>query len=129
MTMSDNSPQENLEDLDKRLNQAREKNSSNNQSISSIGEEQRYGYSVALRIGTEMVAALIVGVGIGYFLDNWLGTKPWFLVVFFFLGAGAGVLNVYRTASGLGSAPRYKEPTGDVANFVKRKKSLNEDFK
>ena len=60
---------------------------------------------MAIRIGTEMVAALIVGVGIGYFLDNWLGTKPWFLVVFFFLGAGAGVLNVYRAASGLGIAP------------------------
>ena len=127
MTKSDDSHQENLEDLDKRLNQAREKNSSNNQSISSIGEEQRDGYSVALRIGTEMVAALIVGVGIGYFLDNWLETKPWFLIVFFFLGAGAGVLNVYRAASGFGNTPGYTEPSGGVASLIKRKKAPIKD--
>jgi ATP synthase protein I len=120
--MSDNSNQESLKDLNKRLNQAREKNSSNKQPISSIGDEQRYGYSMAIRIGTEMVAALIVGVGIGYFLDNWLETKPWFLVVFFFIGAGAGVLNVYRVANGLGSAPGYIEPTGGVSSLVKRKR-------
>jgi len=36
----------------------------------------------------------VVGVGIGYLLDTWLDTKPWFLVGFFFVGAAAGVLNV-----------------------------------
>ena len=126
MTISDNSPQENLEDLDKRLNRAREKSSTNKQSASSIGKEQTYGYSMAIRIGTEMVAALIVGVGIGYFLDYWLETKPWFLVVFFFLGAGAGIVNVYRAASGLSMAPGYKKPTGGVASMVKREEAPDE---
>ncbi len=63
------------------------------------------GVGMALRIGTELVAALIVGVGLGLLLDYWLGTAPWLLVVFFFLGAAAGVLNVYRTASGIGLGP------------------------
>ena len=95
--------------------------------MSLIGKEQSYGYSVAVRIGTELVAALIVGVGIGFFLDNWLDTKPWFLVVFFFLGAVAGVLNVYRAASGLGAATGYTEPSGGVASLIKQEKAPNKD--
>lgn len=117
--MSDNDPPETLEDLDKRLQQARNRQAGN-QTGSSFEKEEMSGYSMAIRIGTEMVAALIVGVAIGYFLDNWLGTKPWFLVVFFFLGAGAGVLNVYRAASGLGMATGYREPSGGVVSQLNR---------
>ncbi|MBL6933163.1 MAG: AtpZ/AtpI family protein [Rhodospirillales bacterium] len=117
--MSDNDPPETLEDLDKRLQQARNRQAGN-QTGSSLEKEEMSGYSMAIRIGTEMVAALIVGVAIGYFLDNWLGTKPWFLVVFFFLGAGAGVLNVYRAASGLGMATGYREPSGGVVSQLNR---------
>ena len=125
MTMSDNTPPEKLKDLDFRLHQAREKSRASKEPGSSIGKEEMSGYSMAVRIGTEMVAALIIGVGIGYFLDYWLETKPWFLVVFFFLGAGAGVLNVYRAASGLGMAPGYKEPSGGVASQVKQQEAPN----
>ncbi len=119
--MSDNEPPETLEDLDKRLNQARMRQAGTS-SGTSPGKEEMSGYSMAIRIGTELVAALIVGVGIGYFLDSWLDTKPWFLVVFFFLGAGAGVLNVYRAASGLGMAAGYakEEPSGGVASHMRR---------
>jgi ATP synthase protein I len=125
MTMSDNTPLEKLKDLDFRLHLAREKSRASKEPGFSIGKEEMSGYSMAIRIGTEMVAALIVGVGIGYFLDYWLETKPWFLVVFFFLGAGAGVLNVYRAASGLGMAPGYKEPSGGVASQVKQQEAPN----
>ena len=75
------------------------------------------GFGMAMRVGVELVAALVVGVGIGLLLDRWLGTAPLFLVVFFFLGAGAGILNVYRAASGIGLAAGYARPprneTGD----------------
>ncbi|MBC8270318.1 MAG: AtpZ/AtpI family protein [Rhodospirillaceae bacterium] len=121
--MSDKKSTEDLEDLDKRLLQAREKSHTGKTSGLSSGSQEMSGYSMAIRIGTELVAALIVGVGIGYFLDNWLDTKPWFLVVFFFLGAAAGVLNVYRAASGLGMAVGYaedKEPTGGVPSQMKQ---------
>jgi len=57
---------------------------------------------IGFRIGVDLAAALAVGLGIGYLLDAWLGTKPWLLVLFFFLGAGAGVLNVYRAVQGMG---------------------------
>jgi ATP synthase protein I len=78
------------------------------------------GFGVAFRIGVELVAALIVGVGVGWLLDRWLGSTPWFLIVFFFLGAAAGILNVYRAASGIGlaeaegaPAPADQEPEED----------------
>ena len=48
------------------------------------------GIGFAFKIGADIVAALIVGVGIGLILDSWLETKPWFLVLFFVLGAAAG---------------------------------------
>ncbi len=54
--------------------------------------------SVAFRFSTELVAALIVGGGIGYGIDWLAGTKPIFLIVFFVLGAAAGILNVIRAA-------------------------------
>ena len=124
MTVSDNSPPENLEDLDKRLYQAREKSRANNDPGSMIGKEHASVYSLALRVGTEMVSALIVGVGIGFFLDYWLETKPWFLVIFFFLGAGAGVLNVYRSATLFSNNPRHTELTDTLSMFIKQKKSV-----
>jgi ATP synthase protein I len=62
----------------------------------------------AVRIGVDIVAALIVGVGMGLLLDHWLGTKPWMLIVFFILGAAAGMLNVFRAVSGYGYAAGYR---------------------
>lgn len=66
---------------------------------------------LAFRIGTELVAALIVGIGGGWLIDRWLGTQPWGLIVMFFLGAGGGVANVYRTVGGLGYGVGYR-PAG-----------------
>ena len=53
-------------------------------------------WSIGLRVGVELVAALAVGVGIGWLLDRWLHTKPVFLAIFVLLGGAAGVRNVYR---------------------------------
>ena len=53
----------------------------------------------AFKLGTELVAAVAVGTIIGFILDSWFDTKPWFIIIFFFLGAAAGMLNVIRTAN------------------------------
>lgn len=54
------------------------------------------GSYLGLRIGVELLSALIVGAGLGYVLDEFLGSKPWMMVVFLLFGGAAGVLNVYR---------------------------------
>jgi len=53
----------------------------------------------AFKLGTELVAAVGVGTIIGFILDSWFGTKPWLIIIFFFLGAAAGILNVVRAAN------------------------------
>ena len=53
----------------------------------------------AFKLGTELVAAVTVGTIIGFILDSWFDTKPWLIVIFFFLGAVAGMLNVIRAAN------------------------------
>ncbi len=52
----------------------------------------------AFKLGTELVAAVAVGTIIGFILDSWFDTKPWLIIIFFFLGAAAGMLNVIRAA-------------------------------
>ncbi len=53
----------------------------------------------AFKLGTELVAAVAVGTIIGFILDSWFDTKPWLIIIFFFLGAAAGMLNVIKTAN------------------------------
>ena len=52
----------------------------------------------ALKISTELVAAVVVGTTLGFILDNWFDTKPWLTICFFFIGVAAGILNVIKSA-------------------------------
>ena len=65
-------------------------------SAKTSGGADASALSVGLRVGVELVSALVLGVGIGYGLDWLLGTKPIFIAVFVLLGGAAGVLNVWR---------------------------------
>lgn len=56
----------------------------------------RKGLALAGRVGAELVASTIVGAGLGYGLDHWLGTGPWLMIVGLLLGAAAGVLGIIR---------------------------------
>ena len=58
---------------------------------------------VAFKMSTEMVAAVVVGTIIGFILDNWFGTKPWLILIFFFVGVVAGILNVVKSAKNMQS--------------------------
>ena len=87
----------NLNDLKIRLKIAEEKlkkaskNQDNNRNSSSMGS--------AFKLSTDLVAHVAVGTIIGFILDSWFDTKPWLMIIFFFLGAAAGMLNVIRTAN------------------------------
>ena len=62
----------------------------NNQNSSSIG--------AAFKLSTELVSAVALGAIIGFILDNTFGTKPWLIIIFFFIGVVAGIVNVIRSA-------------------------------
>ena len=64
--------------------------SNKNQNSSSIG--------AAFKLSTELVAAVAVGTIIGFILDKTFGTKPWLIIIFFFVGVVAGIINVIRSA-------------------------------
>ena len=69
------------------------------QKVRSDNEKKGAFMGSAFKLGTELVAAVAVGTIIGFILDSWFDTKPWLIIIFFFLGAAAGMLNVIRTAS------------------------------
>jgi ATP synthase protein I len=50
-------------------------------------------------VGIAFVLAVVFGFLIGLVLDRWLGTSPLFIIVFFFVGLAAGIVNVIRTAN------------------------------
>ena len=59
-------------------------------------QKKQSGAGFGFKISTEIIAALVVGVGIGLIVDKYLSTKPFGLIIFFIFGAIAGFLNVYR---------------------------------
>ena len=84
------------EDFKTRLKIAKSK--IKNQVISDV-EKRGSFMGRAFKLGTELVAAVAVGTIIGFILDSWFDTKPWLIIIFFFLGAAAGILNVIRAAN------------------------------
>ncbi len=85
--------------FEQRLRAAREKQGLD---ASATGTKEASGgldgaaWRIGVRVGVEMVSALVVAVAIGWALDRWIGTSPVFLGVFVLLGGAAGVLNVWR---------------------------------
>ena len=59
-----------------------------------------------LRLSTELVAGVVVGGPIGWFLDRWLGISPWGFIVFLLLGFVAGILNLMRSAGVIAGRPK-----------------------
>ena len=52
----------------------------------------------AFKMSTELVAHVAVGTIIGFILDKTFGTKPWLILIFFFVGVIAGIVNVFKSA-------------------------------
>ena len=85
----------NLEKISTRLEIAKKK--IQNVQKNNIGSNAA-SLGKALKISTELVAAVVVGSTIGFILDNWFDTKPLLTICFFFMGVAAGILNVFKSA-------------------------------
>ena len=75
---------------------------------SKIAKEKLYKYKdppssigTAFKLSTELVSAVAVGTIIGFILDKTFGTKPWLILIFFFVGVVAGIINVFRSAKNM----------------------------
>ena len=87
----------NLNDLKTRLKIVREKLKTISKNKDNHGNSSPMGS--AFKLSTDLVAHVAVGTIIGFILDSWFDTKPWLIIIFFFLGSAAGMLNVIKTAN------------------------------
>ena len=85
-----------LKDFKTRLKIAKDRYKNN--SIITNNNENSSFMGSAFKLGTELISAVLVGTIIGFILDTWFDTKPWLIIVFFFLCSIAGILNVIKVA-------------------------------
>ena len=55
----------------------------------------------AFKLSSELVSAVAVGTIIGFILDKTFDTKPWLILIFFFVGVIAGITNVIKSAKNM----------------------------
>ncbi len=117
--LTEREPPPSLDDLKARLEKAR---GAQDRRAGWRGPKGRRSgaLGVALQVAFELVGALGVAVLLGWALDRWLGTAPLLLVMFFFLGAAAGGLNVYRRAQQLLGEVTDQEEPDDAAGPGRR---------
>jgi ATP synthase protein I len=84
-----------LDDFKTRLKIAKSKLEKNN--LKNNGEKATF-VGNAFKLGTELVAAVVVGTIIGFILDNWFDTKPVLIIILFLFGSAAGIVNVIKAA-------------------------------
>ena len=86
------------DDLKTRLKIAKSKYKNKNQ---SNNDNKKSSFGKAYQLSTELVSAVLVATIIGFILDNWFDTKPWLIIIFFFIGVTAGIMNVIRSAKNM----------------------------
>ncbi len=126
--MSEHDAQDPLRALEERLERARRDRlrATSDRSAQDGPGAGGSALGFGLRIGMELVVAVVVGGAIGWVLDLWLGTRPWGMILFFFLGIAAGMVNVYRAVMGMGSKVGYRRE-GEPPPPAAARKGWDED--
>jgi ATP synthase protein I len=109
--MSEDPPPDPLARLGEQIDRARAERL--RQEMRGHGEAPRGALGVGFRMAAELAASLCVGLALGWVFDRVLGTHPWGLIAFFFLGSAAGMLNVFRAAKGVVSQATQQQHTDD----------------
>ena len=86
-------------------------------------QEHSKAMGTAMRAGVELVSAVGVGAFIGYWIDVWLGTAPFGMIIMFFLGFAAGFINIYKAQTG----SYHKTGLGQIAEDNEKQRLTNED--
>ncbi|MGB9369660.1 MAG: AtpZ/AtpI family protein [Xanthobacteraceae bacterium] len=85
-----------LKSLGQRLDQAGSARASEANTFRSATDAS--GFARGFRLSSELIAGVLVGAGLGWLIDRWLGSLPWGMFAFALFGFSAGVLNVVRSA-------------------------------
>ncbi len=96
-----------LSDLDEKIKKAR--GSDTKPSKTADKTESASNSHAGIQVGFELVGSIVISTALGVGLDHWLGTKPFFMIILFFLGVFAGFFNVYRVSQNLGATVGYSE--------------------
>ena len=64
-------------------------------------EEPPSSIGAAFKLSTELVVAVAIGTIIGFILDKTFCSTPWLIIIFFFLGVTAGIINVFKSAKNM----------------------------
>ena len=91
-------------DLASRIASAKRERDIEDNRASDNASPEMSGMARGMRIGTEFIAAILVGAAIGYAIDLGLGTSPWGLLIMFLVGFAAGILNVTRVVTAMNKA-------------------------
>jgi len=124
--MSEGGPPDPLARLGERIDKARAERVRRQAPVADRAALQQ-GIGFGFRIGIELMVAIGVATGLGWALDHWLGTRPWGMIVLFFLGVAAGMLNVYRAVAGIGTPVGYRRPGEEDARRRAAKDEWDED--
>jgi ATP synthase protein I len=122
--MSESRPPDPLARLGDEIDKARAERARRQPAVADRSALQQ-GMGVGLRIGIELVVAIVVATGLGWAIDRWFGTRPWGMIALFFLGVAAGMLNVYRAVTGIGGPVGYR--SGDTAAADSKSRWDDED--
>jgi ATP synthase protein I len=83
-------------ELGRKLREARQEQGG--QRRTSAGSGKSEAMARAFRVSAELIGGIVVGGAMGWYLDSWLGSRPWLFILFFLLGTAAGMMNVIRMA-------------------------------
>jgi ATP synthase protein I len=117
--MSEGRPTDPLARLGEKIDKARAQRVPQ-QPVAGERANLQQGLGLGFRIGIELVVAVAVATALGWAIDHWLGTRPWGMIVLFFLGVAAGMLNVYRAVTGISGAVGYRRPPEGGAGTKRR---------
>jgi ATP synthase protein I len=124
--MSEGRPPDPLAQLGERIDKAKAERARREPVVADRSALQQ-GIGFGFRIGIELVVAIGVATAVGWAIDHWVGTRPWGMIVLFFLGVAAGMLNVYRAVTGVNTAAGYRRPEEVLAAGNRPTEKWDED--
>jgi len=97
----------NLKDLEKKIHDA--KHGTELSEAERLRIKRAHENKAAMQAGYEFVASVLLSAVLGYFIDQWLGTSPTFLISLFLLGTCAGFMAIFRMNKNLGMGVGYSQ--------------------